>query len=67
MAARSTRNKIRYNAKRILECFDDMESYLQTIDELADGRSDYITNNIPGLVEILEHVKPVFVQFREGL
>ncbi len=67
MASRSTRNKLRYKAKKLIDCVDTMESYLQEIDNLAQGHSEYISRMMPDLLVLCEGARTIFRQFRDGL
>ena len=67
MASRSTRNKLRYKAKKLIDCVDTIESYLQEIDNLAQGQSEYINRMMPDLLVLCEGARSIFRQFRDGL
>ena len=67
MASRSTRNKVRWQAKKILDNIDRIYGHLKYIDELAEHRSPYIDENIPKLVALFSGIEEIVKQFYEGL
>lgn len=67
MAKRSTRQKIRDSAKKAVEDTERCMMHLQYLDELADGQSKYITENLPTVVYMVDEVRKLLVNFRSGL
>lgn len=67
MAARSTRQKIRDQAQRMVHSAQDVLNHLKGLVDLADGRSDYINSNAGYIVELQDHFEKVLVRFRDGL
>jgi len=67
MASRSTRNKVRWQAKKILDNINRIYEHLKYIDELAQGQSEYINENLPRLVKLFDGVESIITQFYEGL
>ena len=67
MAQRSTRNKLRWQAKKCIDQLDRIMNHLKVIDEMAQGESKYITETAPRLVVIIQAVRVTFVNFRDGL
>jgi len=67
MANRSTRNKLRYQADKTLTAVKKAFEHMQGFDEMADGRSDYITTYLPMLVKALLEWEKGFQAFRNGL
>lgn len=65
--ARSTRTKIKEEALRLVMDIEKMQERLQKIDGLAQGRSEVVTQTLPGLVLTLETVKPLLERFHESL
>ena len=67
MAKRSTRQKIKDHAGRMLQNSERMLENLQALTEEAAGRSDYITENAPIMVQVINEVQAVILRFRDGL
>jgi len=67
MATRSTRNKIKHQSKEGLDAVDRIFVTLENLDMLAAGRSVYITENLPMVVESVKFLQDVLKRFREGL
>ena len=67
MATRSTRNKIRFQADKMLCHCARIQENLKYMDDLANGGSAYITREMPMLVNVTEMLEGVFKRFREGL
>lgn len=62
--SRGTRGKIAYQADQCLMNIQRLYEHLQSIDELAQGRSPVIEQALPVLVELLTHVEEAFAEFR---
>lgn len=67
MAARATRNKIRFQAGKAINMLVRSQEHLAKLDVMADGQSEYINKNLPILVGFSEELKRTLEQFREGL
>ena len=67
MTGRSTRNKLRWQVEKAVDCQDRSLEHLARLDGIADAQSDYINEFMPGLVILLEEVKKTLFRFREGL
>ncbi len=67
MAARSTRNKLRWQVEKAMTNIDRAIENLAFIDAVADNRSEYIKTYMAGLVVMLTEVKKVLEEFRTGL
>lgn len=67
MAARSTRNKIRFQAKKAADNLDNVLEHLAKLEMMADGRSDYINEAMPTVVQAVEGTRRVIIAFRDGL
>lgn len=67
MAARSTRQKIRDQAKKCLEGFNTMDNHLLYMYTLSAGDSDFINENLPMLLEVLDIAKNAMIKFYDGL
>ena len=67
MASQSTRKGIKNRAKKLSAQVDAIESTLMGIHEVAAGRSDYIDEWVPALIEYLEQFKSTCERFRQGL
>lgn len=64
---RSTRNKVRFQIERAAECQDRAVEHLKNANDMADGRSTPINENMPDLVGMLESVKVALLKFRSKL
>jgi len=67
MTSRPTRNKLRHQAQKIVDSLVKCQGHLQFIDDLAEGRSGYINDNLPTLTFLLEEMIKTAKVFREGL
>lgn len=67
MTARSTRNKMRLQAEKVMNDLDRCLGHLKYLTELSGGKSDYIEGYIGTLVMYLELMKKTMQRFREGL
>ena len=67
MTARSTRNKLRHQAEKVMNDLDRCQGHLKYLSELSDGESDYIEKNMPGMVFMVDGLKLIIKKFREGL
>ncbi|MBD3425705.1 MAG: hypothetical protein GF409_00580 [Candidatus Omnitrophica bacterium] len=67
MASRTTRNKIRFQAKSAFEDMVRVQDHLAGIAALADDRSPHIDNNLPQIILAQETVMQAFEKFMEGL
>jgi len=67
MAARSTRNKIRFQAKSAMEDLKASQVHLTQLGALANDQSPYIDNHLPTIMVGLESVRLVLDKFTEGL
>ena len=63
MARRSTRQRIKYFAKKVYEHIDRIETELQAIDELADGNSEFISENMGQMVTGCEMLRDIWTRF----
>ena len=67
MAARNTRNKLKFQAERIIERLNDCQVHLKNMDGLADEQSDYLNAQLPVLTTIFEGMVQTVKLFRAGL
>ena len=67
MAKRSTRNKIKWQGRKAVETLSYCLQHLQYMQELADGRSEYINENLPLVLSAFDSFKDVLQAFRQGL
>ena len=67
MTHRSTRNKLRWQVEKAVGNIDMAVEHMAKMDAIAEERSDYINQHVPGLVVLLEEVKKTLFRFREGL
>jgi len=67
MAARNTRNKLKFQAERIIERLVDCQGHLKFMDDLAEGQSEYLNQQIPILTTIFDGMINTVKIFREGL
>lgn len=67
MAARSTRRKIKDHGERIIGCLHEVIGHLRSMEELANGGSEYIDSYIPVLVQSVVYLEDIMVKFAQGL
>lgn len=67
MAERTTRNKIRWQTKKILDKIEDIYEHLRYIDDLGGRQSEIINANLPELVQLTESFERVIRSFRDLL
>jgi len=67
MTARSTRNKMKWQAEKVMNDLDRAVGHLKYLTEMSEGQSDYIINHVPRMVVSIEMMKQVIKAFREGL
>ena len=67
MAQRTTRNKLRWQAEMAQSKVINALEHLRYLDELADGQSKYINDNLPLMVTPLTIYIQILEKFREGL
>ncbi|GAJ18764.1 unnamed protein product [marine sediment metagenome] len=67
MTARTTRNKLRHQAEKVMNDLDRATAHLKYLDDLSGGESDYIQDSMPILVYHIGLMKDIIKRFREGL
>lgn len=67
MARRTTRNKVRWQAKGAHESLVTAQSHMLSLAVLADGQSKYVDDHLPGLVAGLEALIQTWEKFSDGL
>lgn len=67
MTARSTRNKLRFQAEKAVKRLDESLAHIKKLDEMAQGESDYINENVPKIVLLYAQFRQTLVAFREGM
>jgi len=67
MANRSTRNKLRWQAQKAIECLDRSLEHLKYLDDLAEERSPQINEALPLLVMGVTKVKEALSFFKDTL
>ena len=67
MASRSTRNKLRWQVEKAIGHMDRATEHLAIVDIKAEGQSAYIEKHMALLVVMIEGVKEVLQDFRNGL
>ena len=67
MTSRSTRNKLRHQGDKLIKSFDRQFEHLRYLQELSEGESPYIEENVPIITEALEFIRQSCIKFREGL
>ncbi|GAG77218.1 unnamed protein product [marine sediment metagenome] len=67
MAERSTRNKIRWQARKMYDSTEHMLQRAKYLQELAGDRSEYINDTLPILVGAIVEMQKAFKTFEEGL
>jgi len=67
MTLHSTRAKLRHQAEHVLTTLKNVMGHLKEMEELGEGRSDYINIYLPILVKALLEWENGFKQFEDGL
>lgn len=67
MAQKSTRARIKWQADKIQSQLDRCLVHLKSIDELSQGRSDYINDWLPALTNMFDTQKSFIEDFQKGL
>lgn len=67
MAGRTTRNKIRFQAKKAVEDIDRAVGHLCLMNNIADGRHPIVNEYIPVIVTLIEEMQKILKKFRENL
>ena len=67
MANRSTRTKIKWQAKKAKDSFISMMLHLQNIDMLGKDNSKYIIDGLPPLISLLIETEKFIYSFLAGL
>lgn len=67
MAPRTTRRKIQDQGDKVSQDFLRIIDHLKYLDDLAGGQSEYINNNLPQLICMIEGCKSVTESFLDGL
>jgi len=67
MACRSTRQKLKDQADSAIKAINNVTFHLYNLDKMADGRSDYITNNLPSIMTYVDMIEKMLDQFADGL
>ena len=67
MARLNTRGKVRWQSAGALVNLRKAENHLLQIAGIADGRSDYINDNLPQIVTSLHFIIETMEKFDEGL
>lgn len=62
-----TRHKIIIQWRKAKENLDLCLAHLQTIDEIAEGRANYVNEAFPALVTTLELARDVLIKIRAEL
>lgn len=65
--AMPTRARIIVQWRKALESLDSCLGHLQAIDEIANGRADYVNERFPVLVTTLELARDVLKKIRQEL
>lgn len=52
MASRSTRNKVKFQAGKVKNGFSKIYEHAQKLEEIAEGKSDMINEELPLLVKL---------------
>lgn len=67
MGGRSTRNKLRWQAEKVLSHVDKAFEHFHFLDELAQQQSPYINETLPLLLFALQEYRKAVERFRESL
>jgi hypothetical protein len=67
MPVLSTRNKIRLQLEHAADDVDEVLYHLKHADDVAEGRHPRLSGFLPPLVEGLEQLKKILLDFREEI
>ena len=67
MTARSTRNKMRHQAEKIINDLDRALSHCKLLDEMAEDQSDLVSDYLPDVVTSLDMLQDIVRKFRSEL
>lgn len=67
MATKSTRHKIRVHANNAVKSMDDCFYHLESLYNIADGRSSIILENVPVLVQLGNEYQKMLAEFSKLL
>lgn len=67
MSHRSLRNKIRWQARKVLDDIDSISEHLLYLDQLANGQSDYINETLPVIVAAVLEMRKAIDAFESNL
>lgn len=67
MAGRSTRNKIRGQVEQAIKKMDDCMGHLQACEAMADEKSTFINEHLPGIVVGVQGLQHVLKQYYDML
>jgi len=67
MAARSTRQKIKDQAGKMVNSCSDIALHLKNLSDLADGQSQIITAHIPLILSLQDQFLKIILEFRDKL
>lgn len=63
----TTRRKIRDQAKMSMDNMDQALGHLAAIDQLAQGRSPAVNDQLPQIVALVDQLRTILSQFRDKL
>lgn len=67
MTKRTTRDKLKWQAKQAYEDLLRCQTHLTQMAAIADNRSDYIDRHVPGIIALVEIMLATLDKFTEGL
>jgi len=67
MTVRSTRNKMKWQAEKIMKDLEKALRHCHDIELMAANESEYVNANLPEIVTLVDYMYKVVKTFREGL
>lgn len=67
MTVYGTRKRLRFQAKAAFKAILKAEEHLAKLDAFAEDQSPYINEQLPKIMVMMDGVKQVLTQFRDGL
>lgn len=63
----SSREKVKWQMKKAIECLDSCLEHLQIIDEMSNGQSPVIEGTMPQVVVMVDGTRNVLIEFDKKL
>ena len=64
---RSTRNKMKFQVEKVINHLDRTFKHFQYLEELGEGRSPWLNENLPLVVAAVSELREGIKRFRESL